>query len=251
VSDPEYAGLGDEPIHTTTIKDEVYRRLKSVIIEGDLRPGQRLIEGKLAVTLNVSRTPLREAIQVLVQERFLERLPQGGVQVASISQRDIRDLNSVRSALEALAAKNAALNVAQGTDGLDLEQQLADLDEVIAQLSELTIEDETLEFLALGRRFHGIIHHLSDNPRCTEILQHVIDSMERYRGLVPKSRNLAAVDEHRAIAAAIRTGDARAAERLMREHIEGAGTIYETTLVKQTIVDGSIGRRARYLTGPL
>src|SRR5690606_23537568 len=72
-SNPEYAVLGDEPIQTTTIKDEVYRRLKSVIIEGDLRPGQRLIEGKLAVTLNVSRTPLREAIQVLVQERFLER----------------------------------------------------------------------------------------------------------------------------------------------------------------------------------
>ncbi len=236
-SNPEYAVLGDEPIQTTTIKDEVYRRLKSVIIEGDLRPGQRLIEGKLAVTLNVSRTPLREAIQVLVQERFLERLPQGGVQVANISQRDIRDLNSVRSALEALAAKNAALNVAKGADGPNREQRLAELDEVIAQLSDLTIEDETIEFLQLGRRFHRLIHHLSDNPRCSEILQHVIDSMERYRGLVPRSRNLAAVEEHRAIAAAIKAGDAEAAESLMRDHIESAGIIYETTLVKQTLAD--------------
>ncbi len=237
VSNPEYAVLGDEPIQTTTIKDEVYRRLKSVIIEGDLRPGQRLIEGKLAVTLNVSRTPLREAIQVLVQERFLERLPQGGVQVANISQRDIRDLNSVRSALEALAARNAALNVSNGGDGPAREQRLAELDEVIEQLSDLTIEDETIEFLQLGRRFHRLIHHLSDNPRCSEILQHVIDSMERYRGLVPRSRNLAAVEEHRAIAAAIKAGDADAAESLMRDHIESAGIIYETTLVKQTLAE--------------
>lgn len=237
MSKPDYTVLGDEPIQTTTIKDEVYRRLKSVIIEGNLRPGQRLIEGKLAVTLNVSRTPLREAIQVLVQERFLERLPQGGVQVASISQRDIRDLNSVRSALEALAAKNAARNVARRTPGPDYEVQLSELDAVIEQLSALTIEDETIEFLQLGRRFHQIIHHLSDNPRCSEILQHVIDSMERYRGLVPKSRNLVAVEEHKAIANAIKRGDPQAAERLMREHIEGAGAIYETTLVKQTVAD--------------
>lgn len=234
----DYEALSHEPIQTTTIKDEVYRRLKCVIIEGNLRPGQRLIEGKLAVSLNVSRTPLREAIQVLVQQRFLERLPQGGVQVANISLRDIRDLNAVRSALEAMAAKNAALNVSGGATDLDHEQYLADMDEVIEQLSELTLTDETIKFLLLGRRFHRTVHHLSDNPRCSEILQHVIDSMERYRGLVPKPRNLAAVTEHKDIAAAIRAGDASTAERLMREHIESAGTIYETTLVEQELVTG-------------
>src|SRR5690606_40349118 len=89
--------LADIEYQTVTIKDVVYRRLKDAIITGRLRPGERLKEDALSKLLNVSRTPLREAVQRLEQEQLVERLPQGGVAVSPISVADALELNEIRA----------------------------------------------------------------------------------------------------------------------------------------------------------
>src|SRR5690625_4578075 len=91
-----------------TIKDLVFEQIKSAIITGQLKPGQRLVEHRLASMLNVSRTPLREALRLLEQELLVERLPQGGVQVTLISIDEMERLNDVRCILEVYCAEKAA-----------------------------------------------------------------------------------------------------------------------------------------------
>ena len=86
----------------------VYAELKRQILTLELAPGTRLYEPELARQLQVSRTPLREAIKLLLAEDLLEQLPTGGVVVPLLSARDIEELYTVRAALEGIQAGDAA-----------------------------------------------------------------------------------------------------------------------------------------------
>ena len=90
------------------LRDVVFESLRKAIVEGSLKPGQRLMEVQLAEQLGVSRTPVREAIRKLELEGFVIMLPRKGAYVADMSVKDIIDVLEVRSALEGLAANLAA-----------------------------------------------------------------------------------------------------------------------------------------------
>lgn len=214
----------------TTIKDVVFDSLKKAIITGALRPGQRLVEHRIAPLLNVSRTPLREAIRLLEQERLVERLPQGGVRVASVSADEVRQLNDVRSVLEAYAARMAASNVAAGELSAEEEGRLQELRELLGHMSEHLEANDLVKLLNDGQQFHKTIHRLARNAVSEEMLTQTIGAMERYRALVPPSRNLATVDEHRAIADAIMHGQPDRAAALMTSHVDAAGRLYVATI---------------------
>ena len=86
----------------------VYAELKQRILNLEIAPGQRLKESELAEELRVSRTPLREAIKLLLAEDLLEQLPTGGVVVPNLAVRDIDELYTCRAALEGIMAAEAA-----------------------------------------------------------------------------------------------------------------------------------------------
>ena len=86
----------------------VYTELRRRILDLELRPGQRLYEPELAAQLQVSRTPLREALRLLLAEDLLDQLPTGGMVVRALSSREIDELYTVRAALEGLMAAQAA-----------------------------------------------------------------------------------------------------------------------------------------------
>ena len=89
----------------------VYTELRRRILELELEPGQRLYEPELAAELQVSRTPLREALRLLLAEDLLDQLPTGGMVVRPLSTEDIEELYGVRAALEGLMAAEAARRV--------------------------------------------------------------------------------------------------------------------------------------------
>ena len=90
------------------LRDVVFENLREAILEGKLKPGQRLMEVQLAEQLGVSRTPIREAIRKLELEGLVVMLPRKGAYVANMSFKDLIDVLEIRASLEGLAASLAA-----------------------------------------------------------------------------------------------------------------------------------------------
>jgi len=89
------------------LRNEAYRRIKEMIVLGQLKPGERLTEIPLAKLLNISRTPVREAINRLISEGFLEHVPNCGAFVAKFNESDIMELYEIRELLECYSIRNA------------------------------------------------------------------------------------------------------------------------------------------------
>ena len=104
-----------------TLADGITGSLRDAIFGGLFKPGQRLAEGKLASSLKVSRAPVREALASLEQEGLIRRMPSGGTTVTSLSRRDVEEICSLRTPLEALALR---LAIAKGHE--DRWAELAD-----------------------------------------------------------------------------------------------------------------------------
>ena len=114
------------------LREVVFDSLREAIINGTLRPGERMMEIQLAEELGVSRTPVREAIRKLELEGFVVMLPRKGAYVAGISLKDIADVFEVRASLEALASGLAAERIT-GEELEDLERILVRKAELIAR----------------------------------------------------------------------------------------------------------------------
>ena len=95
------------------LRDVVFHTLRRGIMQGDLKPGERLMEIKLANRLGVSRTPIREAIRMLELEGLVVMIPRKGAQVAEITEKDLKDVLEVRMGLEELAVKFACQRITE------------------------------------------------------------------------------------------------------------------------------------------
>jgi DNA-binding GntR family transcriptional regulator len=202
-----------------SIRDRAYESLKVAIVKGALKPGQRLIESQIAEILHVSRTPLREAIRRLEAEGFVERIHQGGVRVRQLTVQEAKELYSVRSVLEGLAAREAASRISQ--------EQLQHLERIVSQMELVSGPTTDLEAIAqLGERFHSVILEASGNRKCADLLQLQRDHIDRYRHLTiaMPGRSRAAAQEHKDLLSVLRSRDPDAADEAMRRHVLGAGS---------------------------
>ncbi len=194
----------------------VYRLLREAVVNHELAPSTRLLEPELALHLSVSRTPVREALRALEADGFVKRLPNGGLVVAGVDARDVRELYAVRMALESLAAREAASratmhNARELTSILDEADRLA---------------DHPGSVITLGERFHGRITEIADNRRAADLLEKLHDHIVRYRlatAVESRERQDSARQEHRRVAEAILEGRPIAAERAMRAHVQHEG----------------------------
>jgi DNA-binding GntR family transcriptional regulator len=194
----------------------VYDALRQRISSHELAPGKRLHETELAASLSVSRTPLREALRMLLAEGLVRQLPTGGMVVAPLDSGDMRELYVVRAALEGVVAREACDRLA--------DEDAAELERLLDQM-QLLVEYPG-EVHRLGNLFHGRLLQVSGNRRAQQLLDQLRGHLARYQAISTRgeSRRHDAVTEHRRIFEAVRARDADAAERLMREHIMAAYT---------------------------
>ena len=136
------------------IRAEVYEHLKLEIVQGRLPGGERLAEENIAASLGVSRTPVREAVQRLAQDGFVELIPNKGARVRALSSTEIIQTYAVREALEGLAARLAA----EHRDAKDLDR----LVKTLAQLERLPSTDYAAQ-TAADLEFHAAIASASKN----------------------------------------------------------------------------------------
>jgi DNA-binding GntR family transcriptional regulator len=192
----------------------VHGELRERILNLHLEPGARLHEAELAAELRVSRTPLREALRMLLAEDLVEQLPTGGMVVRRLDLQDMRELYAVRAALEGLAVREACRRLT----GADLEA----LGRLVEQMRLLV--DHPAELTRLGGEFHASIAAIAGNRRCQQLLRQLDGHMRRYRALTSRRqpRRLAALEDHRALFEALRARDPDAAERTVRDHVMAA-----------------------------
>ncbi len=205
---------------TRTKKDRVVESIREAVLSGELQPGDRLEQDKLAERFSVSQTPVREALRQLEAEGIVDYNPHRGVRVAEVNLRDVREIYLIRGTLEALATRLAVpyLNSAQITR---LRSLLDQMDEAIAQ-------GQLQKLRKLNYEFHMIIYRAPDMPQLLHIIRSLWTKFPWDTLNVIPGRAQMSVLEHRKLVQAIEDGNARLAAQLMQEHIEhGADTLAE------------------------
>ena len=203
------------------LSQKVYRILKTKIIKGDLKPGEKLLENKIAEQLGVSRTPVREALRELTAEGFVETTPNQAIIVSTVTFDEIWDLLQIRGVLEGLAAKVAAKKISP--------EKIEKFNKIINQMkyhlvNKSTSKKNILNFSKLDIEFHDLILNICGNRWLIQIHNNLKNHIERFRirsfsipGTFSKSLN-----EHCKILDTIKRGDSELAEKLSKIHMEKA-----------------------------
>ena len=203
-----------------------YEQLRDLIIWGKLAPGTRIIETDVAARLGVSRTPVRSALQRLVQEGYIVALDgaaQIRLMVAPLTQDDARELFAILSELEALAASwAAALPLAERRK---LVSELRSLNGELARLTRGSDLDSN-DIFDLDQAFHRCFLEAGGGPRLRALHEAVKPQSARYIRLyvsVLIDQIHKSVVDHEAIAAAIEAGDAQEAKQAVLRNWRNAG----------------------------
>lgn len=196
----------------------VLSTLREAIVGGTYLPGQRLVEEDLALELEVSRGPIREALHLLAVEGFVEIEPRRGAKVAIFTRKQADDLFVMRLTLEGLVARLAA---ARRTD-----EQLDHLRAVCEEGLDAATQARTEDLPALNTAFHAALADAADNTLLAEQLSTMSTMIQWAYAKRIRERLTNSWFEHRTIVDAIAAGDAAAAEAAAQNHVRNAWVAY-------------------------
>ena len=200
---------------STSLADQVFEKLENDIIQGVYAKGEILTELKLVERMGVSRTPIREALRRLEQERLIADSGKGSV-VLGITEDDLLDIMNIRQRIEGLAAYYATVNMTE--EGRKELTHIVDLQEFYFN------KDDADRLRQVDDQFHDAICTLSGRTVLVDTLLPLHRKTRRYRraSLDDKSRTSHTMKEHRAMYEAIISGNAELAMELTTKHIENA-----------------------------
>jgi len=207
----------EQKLQTANLTTGVYQKIRKGILNGTWTPGQSLTELMLSQLLQVSRTPVREALHQLELEGLIELRPNRGAIVIGIDSSDIEDIYEIRTLLEERVARRAAARA--------LPEDIETLQEIV-DLTEFYVERSSHDKItAMDDRFHQSLYTLSGSRMFQKTLADLHTYVEpvREQSIRAPGRASAMLEEHRAIVNAISAHDEDLAARLMTEHITRAG----------------------------
>ncbi len=196
------------------LRDMVFDVLMNAIMQGQLSPGERLLEVQLADEMGVSRTPVREAIRRLELEGFVVMVPRKGAYVAGLSVDDVESVYEIRTALETLAVRLAA----QRMEADDYRQ----LDELAEQMKATWQERNVDQWVTLDARFHELLYTFSRNERLVQMMSNIMEQLSRYRiiSLANVEVRHNSLAEHQEVIEALKRRDSEMAAAAAALHIE-------------------------------
>jgi DNA-binding GntR family transcriptional regulator len=194
---------------------KVYNRLKAMILERKLLPGEKIPQEKLAQDLGISRTPLVSALKYLEKEKLVQSIPRRGFFVRLFTKQEMISIFELREVLEGLAARRAALNIS------DKEiEQLRDFFHSFQGLVDIT---DIKAYAKEDRRFHQFLLEIGAKEFLKSILENYNIIIYSYQvisseGLVQSPNE--SIQDHLAIIEAVSRKDGESAENLMRNHLK-------------------------------
>lgn len=198
------------------LTESVHRSLQEMIFGGELQPGAALSVPALAARLNVSRTPVREAVQQLIYEGLATHTRNAGARVTLLDEEAVKSVFEVREVLDGLAAQSATVNASRTT-----VEQLRKM--VLVQRELLDTAADRFRDARLDLEFHTLIRDTARNRPLSEALARLDGQSHLYRSdmwTAELNRRLA-VGEHERIVAAIEAGDAAGARAAACAHVAG------------------------------
>lgn len=204
------------------LREIVYEQLKMQILQGIIKPGTRMMEVELADDMGVSRTPVREAIRKLEKEGLVTIEPRRGAYASEISLKDMVDTLEVREDLEGLAAALAAERITP--------EQVKELEDITARYREAIEAKDTESIIHYDEIFHKHIVSCAENETLSQITGTVQELALRFRYFYYDdfSRYESMPGEHRAILAAISSGDTDAARETAEKHVNHLKSFVES-----------------------
>lgn len=200
-------------IPRTALHEQVANRLRQMLVESSIAPGAKLNERELSEVLNVSRTPLREAIKMLAAEGLVELLPNRGAIAVELTEADVRNTFEVMAGLEAQSGELAAQRI---TD--------AELDEIRAMHFEMMAawtRRDLSNYYRLNSRIHSAINDAAKNPVLTATYRQVNARLQalRFRSNQDEDKWKRAVGEHEKMVAALAARDPVAMRTVLVDHL--------------------------------
>ena len=196
------------------LSQKVYEILKKEIIHGILEPGSSVSENKLATKLKVSRTPIREAMGKLIEERLVKTSPNKKMTISDVSITDIKEVLMIRGALEGLSASIASKRIS--------DQEIDRLEKIVKQMHICVDEDNLSTYFKADDEFHDLILKVCDNKWIVKIRRNLSNIIYRYRfkSLSVPGRLKHSLEEHKAILESLKRHDPEEADKLSKLHME-------------------------------
>jgi DNA-binding GntR family transcriptional regulator len=206
----------------TNLGERVYRLLWDRILSRQLHPGEKLSDLRLSAELGVSRTPVREALNRLVQDGIVRTEPHHGFYVQSFSARDINEIYELRGTLEVMALRAAAPRLSTA----ELKAALSDLDHAESAVRTAETDEGVVEaaacFLEKDQAFHRMIAERANNSRLASVIESLWAQIAVFQkaGTYHREWTLSSISYHRRIITALLDGDQRSAYVEMAAHID-------------------------------
>ena len=201
------------PLKRENLGIQVFEQLKRMILRGEISSGTRIVESEIALSMGISRTPVREAVHKLEAEGLLTHLSKGGYAVRGLTISDIEDTFDIRSILESFAGYLAAK---RHTDG-----ELVTLESKIDEFQRYLDRGDLKRLSAVNTDFHEALYELSRSHRLIKMIHGLKDEIEFLRKIILNSEKMARLSnrDHREIVEAIKQRDAKKVEQQLKEHI--------------------------------
>ncbi|MDD5944578.1 MAG: GntR family transcriptional regulator [Clostridia bacterium] len=205
-----------------TMKHQVYQILKKEICDGALPPGKWLQEKELAEQLNVSRSPVREALKQLVDEGLAIEYPNKGVFVKEFTTKDIEEIYEARIMLESYAIKNSVKTLTS--------KNISELMGILERLVKFYNDNDLASYISVDTELHEYIINLSGNSIIVDIYKRIYSQTQQFRiySLTTKRRFDDSVIEHKNMVESLVSGDWKKAAEINQTHL---------TLAREEIIE--------------
>ena len=200
-----------------TLAGEVRAELEQMIVNGDLKAGEKMNELALSGIMGVSRGTVREAIRSLADSGLIDLIANRGAYVHETTLSEVRNLYELRSAVFAMACSAAARRIADGSERALLKSLKQNLDEMRSVIAS----EDNAKYYTLNIAFHDMLLKAADNPKAETIYDNIVKETHlfRRRGLSLASNVARSLEEHEAISGAVIAGDKDRAMAAAHAHI--------------------------------
>ncbi|MDX8336780.1 MULTISPECIES: GntR family transcriptional regulator [Cetobacterium] len=197
-----------------SIREQVYDYLKEEIVNGKIKEGSRIVEEEFAEKLNISRTPIREALRMLELEGLIEAREKGGVTVPKTTKKDVEEVVKIRIALETVIFEELFERVTE-KDIEKLEENVAKADAIVND------EKKSLEVFRYFSEFNKILYNISDLPRVVTLINNLNLYLKKFRKISAENNNrrLSAHRDHTEIVNLIKAGKKDEAIAINKKHL--------------------------------
>jgi len=210
-----------------TLRERIVDSIKEAVIQGTLKPGERVPEPELAERFGISRTPIREAFRQLETEGFITVTPRKGAIVSPITDKDVRDFYAIKSLLEGYAAMVACSKLS--------EKEVQKMESLNEQMARCAKNNDPTTFSRIDNQFHNVFLSACGNEKLTKLLHTLVQQFERFRmaSISLPGRMNSSVKQHADIIGALRRKDVDLVEELVKLNAEQGAEILVKEILKE------------------